>query len=50
MTPEVAYLVFGSALVVALLAIVAFTYSRARRGHVERPKYRMLDDDERPDR
>ena len=46
MTPDLAYLVFGSALVVALLAIIVFNYSRKRRSHVEQPKYKMLEDDE----
>lgn len=45
MTPDVAYLVFGSVLVLALLAVIVFYFSRKRRSHVERPKYRMLDDD-----
>jgi hypothetical protein len=44
-TPDVAYLVFGSVLVLALLGIIVFYYSRKRRSHVEEPKYKMLDDD-----
>ena len=46
MSPEIAYFVFGSALVVALVAIIVFYYSRKRRSHVEQPKYKMLDDDQ----
>jgi hypothetical protein len=45
-TPDVAYLVFGTVLVVALGAIAAFYYSGKRKGHVERAKYKMLDDDD----
>jgi hypothetical protein len=44
-SPGLAYFVYGSALVVALVAIIVFYYSRKRRSHVEGPKYRMLDDD-----
>jgi len=43
--PDVAYLVFGAALVVALAAIGAYTFSRRRKQDVERAKYRMMDDD-----
>jgi cbb3-type cytochrome oxidase subunit 3 len=45
-SPDVAYFVFGSALVLALVVIIVFYYSRKRRTHVERPKYKMLDDDD----
>lgn len=44
--PDVAYLVFGAALVVALVAIAGYSYSRRRKQDVERAKYRMMDDDE----
>ncbi len=43
---DVAYLVFGAALVVGLAVISVYLYSRKRKDHVERAKYRMLDDDE----
>jgi cbb3-type cytochrome oxidase subunit 3 len=43
---DVAYLVFGGALVLGLAAITLHLYSRKRKDHVERAKYRMLDDDE----
>jgi hypothetical protein len=43
--PELAYFVFGSVLVAALAVIIAFYYSRRRRHRVERPKYKMLDDE-----
>ena len=46
MTPDVAYLLFGTVLVVALAAVVVFYFSSKRKGHVERAKYKMLDDDE----
>lgn len=46
MSPELAYFVFGSALVLALLVVIVFYFSKKRRGHVEQPKYRMLDDDD----
>lgn len=44
--PDVAYLVFGAALVVALAGIALYNYSRRRKQDVERAKYRMMDDDE----
>jgi hypothetical protein len=44
--PDLAYLVFGGALVVALVGIGAYTYSRRRKQDVERAKFRMMDDDE----
>ncbi len=42
---DVAYLVFGGALVLGLAAIAAYLYSHKRKDQVERAKYRMLDDD-----
>jgi cbb3-type cytochrome oxidase subunit 3 len=45
-TPDVAYFVFGSVLVAALAAIIAFYYSKKRKAHVEQAKFKMLDDDE----
>jgi hypothetical protein len=44
-SPDLAYLVFGSVLVAALAVIVAYYYSRRRKHHVERAKYKMLDDE-----
>jgi cbb3-type cytochrome oxidase subunit 3 len=44
-SPDVAYFVFGSVLVLALAAIIAFYYSRKRKTDVEKAKYKMLDDD-----
>lgn len=46
MSPDLAYFVFGSVLVLSLAAIIAFYYSRKRKADVERAKYKMLDDDE----
>lgn len=46
MTSELAYLVFGATLCVALAAI-AFHYFRShRKDRVEGPKYKMLDDED----
>jgi cbb3-type cytochrome oxidase subunit 3 len=36
----------GTTLVVTLVGIWAFLYSRKRRDDVEQAKYKMLDDDE----
>lgn len=46
MSPQTAYFVFGSTLVVALAAIWIFYYARKRKDHVEAPKHRMLEDDD----
>lgn len=47
MGSDVAYLIFGGTLCVALAAIGAFYFRRHRRERVEGPKYRMLEDDDR---
>ena len=41
-----AELVFGLSLVALFGIIIAYYYSRKRRGRVEETKYRMLDEDE----
>lgn len=46
MATEVAYLVLGATLCLALAAIAAFYYRRHRRDRVEAPKYKMLEDDD----
>jgi cbb3-type cytochrome oxidase subunit 3 len=46
MAPELAYLVFGLTLCVALAGIAVFAYRRHRRDRIEAPKYEMLKDDE----
>jgi hypothetical protein len=46
MTPDLAYLVFGLTLCVALAALAVFYYRRDRRERVEAPKHEMLKDDE----
>ena len=43
---DVAYLLFGLALVGALAAIAAHYFSRRRKDQVERAKFRMMDDDQ----
>jgi LPXTG-motif cell wall-anchored protein len=43
---ELAYLVFGATLCVALLGLGLLAYSRRRKDQVEAPKYKMLDDDD----
>jgi cbb3-type cytochrome oxidase subunit 3 len=45
MAPETFYLLFGVTLVVTLVGIWIFLYSRKRRDDVEQAKYKMLDDD-----
>ncbi len=47
MGTDVAYLIFGGTLCVALLAIGVFYFRRHRKEQVEGPKYRMLEDDDR---
>lgn len=43
---DVAYLVFGAVLVVALGWLTVHYFSKKRHAEVERAKYRMLDDDD----
>ena len=45
MAPDTFYLLFGTTLVVTLVGIWIFLYSRKRRDDVERANYKMLDDD-----
>jgi hypothetical protein len=45
MTNELAYLVFGVTLCVALAGIAVHYYRKGRKDRVEGPKYKMLDDD-----
>jgi hypothetical protein len=40
------YLLMGILLVAALAAITVHSYGRKRKAEVERPKYKMLDDDD----
>jgi LPXTG-motif cell wall-anchored protein len=47
MAGDVAYLIFGATLCVALAGIGIFYFRRHRREQVEGPKYRMLEDDDR---
>lgn len=47
MGSELAQLIFGGTLCVALGAIVVFYFRRHRKDEVEGPKYRMLEDDDR---
>jgi hypothetical protein len=47
MGSELAYLIFGATLCVALAALSVFYFRRHRREQVEGPKYRMLEDDDR---
>lgn len=46
MGTELAYLVFGATLCVALAAIAVLTYRRHRKDRIEAPKYKMLEDDD----
>ncbi len=43
---EIAYLGFGGALVLLFAVIVRHYYAKHHRTHVERAKYKMLDDDD----
>jgi hypothetical protein len=47
MGSELAYLVFGGTLCVALVGIGIYYFRRHRRERVEGPKYRMLEDEDR---
>jgi hypothetical protein len=47
MGSEVAYLIFGGTLCVALAGIGIYYFRRQRKERVEGPKYRMLEDDDR---
>jgi cbb3-type cytochrome oxidase subunit 3 len=46
METQTAYFIFGSTLTVALAAIAIYYFRRHRKERVERPKYRMLEDDD----
>lgn len=41
-----AYLIFGTSLVVLFVWIIFYYYSGKRKQHVESPKYKILEDDE----
>jgi hypothetical protein len=47
MGSELAYLVFGATLCVALVVVGIYYFRRHRRERVEGPKYRMLEDEDR---
>ncbi|MGA1862624.1 CcoQ/FixQ family Cbb3-type cytochrome c oxidase assembly chaperone [Deferribacter thermophilus] len=42
----IAYLLFGTTLVLIFLFIIIFYYSKNRKNKVEAPKYKILEDDE----
>jgi hypothetical protein len=46
MSHELAYLVFGATLCAALAALALHYFRRGAKERVERPKYRMLEDDD----
>lgn len=46
MTGELAYLLFGATLCVALAWIAIHYFRRHRKDRVEGPKFKMLDDDD----
>jgi len=46
MTTELAYVIFGATLCVALAGIAVHYFRRHRKDQVEGPKYKMLDDDD----
>jgi LPXTG-motif cell wall-anchored protein len=48
MGTDLAYTIFGATLCAALAAIAFFYFRRHRKDEVEGPKYRMLEDDDRP--
>jgi len=41
-----AYLIFGSVLVILFLWIIIYNYSKKRHDHIEEAKFRMLEDDD----
>ena len=43
---DIAYLLFGLSLVIALAVFIAYYYSSRRKKQVEEPKYRMMEDDD----
>ncbi len=45
-----AYILFTFSLVVVLLFIIVYYYNPRRKGEVEKPKYRMLESEKKPDR
>jgi hypothetical protein len=47
MAADVAYVIFGGALCLALAGIGIHYFRRHRKDRVEGPKYRMLEDDDR---
>jgi LPXTG-motif cell wall-anchored protein len=47
MGSELAYLIFGATLCVALAGLGVFYFRRHRKEQVEGPKYRMLEDEDR---
>jgi len=48
--PRLAYFLFGLTLCAALAGIWVFYFRRQRRQQVEQPKYKMLEDDDSPNR
>ena len=46
MTPQLAMLVFGATLCLALAGIAVFYYARRRKDRGEVAKYKMLEDDD----
>lgn len=46
MGTETAFTVYGATLCAALAGVIAFYYSRRRKGRVEQAKYKMLEDDD----
>ncbi len=46
MAPDVAYLVFGATLCLALAGIAVHTFRRERKDRVEAAKYKMLEDED----
>jgi hypothetical protein len=46
MGTDLAYFLYGATLCALLAGIAVFYFRRGRRGRVESPKYRMLEDDD----